>query len=327
MSVFSEITRIKAAKEAIKTAIEEKGVSVGDGTLDTYADKIGEIPAGGGDEWKARYSGLMDGSLTELFIPTDISEIKSYRFYGFIKAKGDVIIPDNVKSIGAFAFGLCKNITSFTIPYGVTSIAIYTFYQDTRMTSVMIPDSVTSIGDYAFEGCTSLMSITIPASVTSIGTRALNIGSASPKATIIMKPTTPPTIQSNTISANVEKIIVPAASLNAYLTATNWAAYASIIEANAEDAVVERWIINATPSISNDYIYDIAFKSNNEIFTGIYLSTPTAISYRRADQDLGSASAYNEATGWSDQAYRTIDFYEHPTGGLLAWLQENATLQ
>lgn len=324
MSVFSEITRIKAAKEAIRAAIEEKGVSVGDGTLDTYADKIGEIEVGGGDEWKARYSGLMDGSLTELVIPTDISEIKSYRFYGFWQATGDVIIPDNVKSIGAFAFGLCKGITSFTIPYGVTSIAIYTFYQDSSLTSVTIPDSVTSILDYAFAECTSLASITIPNGVTSLGRYALNIGGASAKATIIMKPTTPPTIQSNSIGANVEKIIVPAASLNAYLNATNWAAYASIIEANSEDVPVERWIINGTPVIDNDYIYDIAFSSMNEIFNGIYLSMPTAIAYSRADQDLGSASAYDEATGWYDQAYRTVDFYEHPTGGLLAWLQENA---
>lgn len=240
MSIADQIERIKAAKEAIKTAIEGKGVIVGNGTIDTYADKIGEIEVGGGDEWKARYSGLMDGSLTELFIPTDISEIKSYRFYGFIQAKGDVIIPENIKTIGAFAFGLCVNITSFTIPYGVTSIAIYTFYEDRRMTSVTIPDSVTSIGNYAFDGCASLTSITIPASVTSIGTKALNIGSASAKATIVMKPTTPPTIQSDSIGANVEKIIVPAASLNAYLNATNWAAYASIIEANTEDVPVER---------------------------------------------------------------------------------------
>ena len=48
MSIATEITRIKTAKADIKSAIEEKGVEVGNGTIDTYADKIGEISGGGG---------------------------------------------------------------------------------------------------------------------------------------------------------------------------------------------------------------------------------------------------------------------------------------
>ena len=46
MSVASEITRIQNAKASIKTSIENKGVTVGDGTLDTYASKIDEIETG-----------------------------------------------------------------------------------------------------------------------------------------------------------------------------------------------------------------------------------------------------------------------------------------
>jgi hypothetical protein len=43
MSVATEIQRILTAKDNIKNAIENKGVTVGDGTIDTYAEKIGEI--------------------------------------------------------------------------------------------------------------------------------------------------------------------------------------------------------------------------------------------------------------------------------------------
>lgn len=46
MSIATEITRLQTAKANIKTAIEEKGVTVGDGTIDTYAEKIGEISGG-----------------------------------------------------------------------------------------------------------------------------------------------------------------------------------------------------------------------------------------------------------------------------------------
>ena len=43
MSIANEITRLQNAKTSIKTSIENKGVIVGDGTLDTYASKIDEI--------------------------------------------------------------------------------------------------------------------------------------------------------------------------------------------------------------------------------------------------------------------------------------------
>ena len=62
MSVATEIQRLQQAKADIKSAIEEKGVTVGDGTIDTYAEKIGEISGGG--------SGL----------PTDIAEIQTGSF-------------------------------------------------------------------------------------------------------------------------------------------------------------------------------------------------------------------------------------------------------
>lgn len=49
MSVATEIQRIQTAKADIKTAIENKGVEVGDGKIDTYAEKISQISSGGGD--------------------------------------------------------------------------------------------------------------------------------------------------------------------------------------------------------------------------------------------------------------------------------------
>lgn len=49
MSIQTELTRIKSAKSAIKTAIEGKGVTVPDGTLlDGMATLIESIEAGGG---------------------------------------------------------------------------------------------------------------------------------------------------------------------------------------------------------------------------------------------------------------------------------------
>lgn len=50
MSIATEITRLQNAKADIKSAIESKGVTVGDGLIDTYAEKINAIPSGGGGD-------------------------------------------------------------------------------------------------------------------------------------------------------------------------------------------------------------------------------------------------------------------------------------
>ena len=65
----------------------------------------------------------------------------------------------------------------------------------------------------------------------SIGGNALQIGSSTNKAIITMKPTTPPTIASNTFDASkLNKIIVPVGCGDAYKNATNWSNFADYIE-------------------------------------------------------------------------------------------------
>ena len=111
--------------------------------------------------------------VTEVTIPSDISVIKDYTFYG-CSSLTSVTIPDSVTSIGDYAFYNCSSLTSITIPDSVTSIGDYAFYYCSSLTSITIPDSVTSIGDKAFYGCSSLTSVTIGSGVTSIGSSAFN---------------------------------------------------------------------------------------------------------------------------------------------------------
>ncbi|MDE5567046.1 MAG: leucine-rich repeat protein, partial [Muribaculaceae bacterium] len=84
----------------------------------------------------------------------------------------NLVIPDNVTSIGNRAFGGCSVLISVTIPNSVTSIGSSAFDKCSGLTSVTIPNSVTSIGSYTFDGCSGLTSVTIPNSVTSIGNGA-----------------------------------------------------------------------------------------------------------------------------------------------------------
>ena len=106
-------------------------------------------------------------NITSVTIPTTVTSIGEYAFYGCTRLKS-VSIPKSVTSIGRYTFYGCASLTSVTIPNSITSIGEYMFVGCTGLTSVSIPTSVTSIGEYAFYGCTGLKSISIPNSVTSI---------------------------------------------------------------------------------------------------------------------------------------------------------------
>ena len=67
----------------------------------------------------------------------------------------ELVIPDNVTSIGDYAFQGCSSLTRVTFGDNskLTSIGEYAFNGCEVLTSIKIPDSVTSIGNYAFRGC------------------------------------------------------------------------------------------------------------------------------------------------------------------------------
>ena len=85
-----------------------------------------------------------------------------------------IVIPDNVKIIGEYAFNTCSRLMNIIIPDNVTYIDCYAFKQCTSLTSIEIPISVTEINDYIFDGCNRLKSINISDNVTYIGNCAFN---------------------------------------------------------------------------------------------------------------------------------------------------------
>ena len=141
--------------------------------------------------------------VTDLVIPSDITEIKSYTFY-HCDSLTSVTIGDSVATIGSYAFCGCSSLTSITIPDSVTTIGNSAFNSCDSLTSVTIGDSVTTIGEYAFAWCDSLTSV-------------------------YCKATTPPAGVTSMFSGNASgrKIYVPMESVNRYKS--YWSYYASAI--------------------------------------------------------------------------------------------------
>ena len=107
-------------------------------------------------------------NLTSIVIPNNVVSIGDYAFRGCTSLT-DVMIPDSVISIGDSAFKGCTSLTNITIPDSVISIGDSVFEGCTSLISVTISDSVISMGDFVFYNCTRLTDVTISNSVTSIG--------------------------------------------------------------------------------------------------------------------------------------------------------------
>ena len=103
---------------------------------------------------------LNDKEVTELVIPENITSIKAYAFHGCISLES-LKINENVTSIGSIAFYGCKALESIDIPNGVTSIGGSAFEECISLVSIETPNSVTSIGNGAFADCISLESAII----------------------------------------------------------------------------------------------------------------------------------------------------------------------
>ncbi|MBQ8015477.1 MAG: leucine-rich repeat protein [Clostridia bacterium] len=82
-------------------------------------------------------------------------------------ATAGYIIPDNVTSVGDYAFFEAIHLVEISIPNTVVEIGKQTF-ATTGLTNVEIPESVRNIGEYAFAMCKDLSKITLNEGLTCI---------------------------------------------------------------------------------------------------------------------------------------------------------------
>lgn len=211
-------------------------------------------------------------SLTSVDIPNSVTTIGAYLFRDCTSLTS-IVIPDSVTSLGASMctrltnlkeviigrgvqqltqqlYG-CTGIVSLTIPYlgrtadetdsnytlgylfGSTAPNTNDTYVPTSLSNVVITGG-SKVLNFAFWNCKSIQSITLPESITSMGS-SLFYG-CSKLQSITIKAKTPPAIQSGSLSDLPSgcKIYIPAESVDAYKSATNWSASANRIVAIEE---------------------------------------------------------------------------------------------
>jgi hypothetical protein len=93
-----------------------------------------------------------------------------------------IAIPENMKSIGEYAFSYCNHLNSITVVprntvysdidgvlFNKGKTVLIQYPEGKSQTNYVIPESVKRIRELAFDSCENLTSITIPESVQSIG--------------------------------------------------------------------------------------------------------------------------------------------------------------
>lgn len=184
--------------------------------------------------------GLIEALFTEIRASDldGVTSIRDWAFYNYSLTTKliKIQIPDSVKYIGRSAFDDCEHLENLHLGNSVEHIGERAFaYNDNNngVESLIIPDSTKVIEQSAFESWYSLTHLTIGAGITKIGDYAFD---SSELTTLICKAKTPPTLGSDVFSNISDSCIiyVPAESVNAYKSATNWSLYADQIQAIEE---------------------------------------------------------------------------------------------
>ena len=81
----------------------------------------------------------------------------------------DLVIPEDITSIGDNAFYRCEGLKSVTFHDKLTYLGANAFNRCKGLTNVVIPASIKTINEGAFEYCSNLATVTIPEGVETIG--------------------------------------------------------------------------------------------------------------------------------------------------------------
>ena len=132
---------------------------------------------GGNPLINAQHLYLNGEEIKDLVVPDEIHTIGAYAFYGYMGLTS-VTIPKTTTTIGAKAFTMCRNLENIVIDENNPNYdsrdncnAVIETETNTLLVGCKnstIPNSITAIGPYAFEKCFGMTEIAIPESVTRI---------------------------------------------------------------------------------------------------------------------------------------------------------------
>ena len=121
------------------------------------------------DEFVINSEGVLiyyTGSETRVVVPSNVKRIGAAAFSAN-KNITEVVLPDGVEAIGRNAFSQCSKLKEITIPASLKVIEKYSF-MGTGVEIVVLPENITEVGSGAFAFCKNLEKINIPEGITEL---------------------------------------------------------------------------------------------------------------------------------------------------------------
>ena len=207
--------------------------------------------------------------LTSVSIGNGEKSIKDNAFSG---CTGLASIILHCKSVGNW-FPQNESVKEIILGDEVESIGGYAFYYFRGLASVTIPNSVTSIGRFAFNGCEGLTSVSIGSGVTSIDAYAFSNCTA--LITLISMNTNPPSVESANTFNSIDKqkciLYVPKGCIAVYQQANGWKDFLNI----RDDAPTGIQSVNNDIDTKISHIYNLNGKTQPVLQRGINIVRTT----------------------------------------------------
>lgn len=221
-TVADKLNYLQDTKEAIKSALIEKGVSVADSdTFRSYAGKIASIEGGGGN------SDMEDAIITRTITAYTNERVTSIGNQALMQSASleSVSFP-NAKTAGLSAFNNCTSLVDVNLP-SLQSMNIQTFYGCNSLEYLKLP-SLKSVATQSIRNCKKIAVVDLPV-CTSIGNLAFDSDSA--LKCIILRSSTMCTLASSAalngtlIASGTGYVYVPRNLIASYQAATQWSTY------------------------------------------------------------------------------------------------------
>ena len=255
--------------------------------------------------------------LKEVDVNANISALSSAMFNG-CSSLVEIELPNTIETIGSQAFHSCVKLTSIDLPTNLKSVDTQAFFKCTSLKTVIFPDGVTGIGKQVFGNCASIETAIVPASVESIGQQAFQNAFSTKGGTLLMKPTTVPTLGTTVLGKpkpNYLTVYYPVSAQTSYVdagfaTADDANGYGITMMDQAVKAAAEGEASNSVTfkaALPDDDFTLTAASGNDGVATvSVAGDTITVTSVAQGETDITAVISYGDITLVSKTAKVTV---------------------
>lgn len=110
---------------------------------------------------------LNDEEITDLIVPEEVKTIGDMAFKGCTSIT-NIVFHDNIEDIQRESFSGCTGITDLVLPNSIQYIRLDSFSKCSNLKTIKFPENLIEIEDYAFQDCPQLVYLEFPESLTKI---------------------------------------------------------------------------------------------------------------------------------------------------------------